>query len=283
MRDVITLADDEMQGRKNGTEGIQKAREYLIQRFTDVGLQPFDKYKDYQQHFILEQWLNDIEGVNILGWIPGQRNPEEFIVVTAHYDHIGMTGRRIFNGADDNASGVAALLALADSLQKTPPNHSVIFLATDAEEKGLIGANAFVSDPPVNLQQIKVNLNLDMLSQGGFKKRLYVFGPRIFPEFEQIYEETKDTAGLCLKPGRQGVARGFAESRRINWRTVSDHGAFHKKDIPFLFVGVNEHHLYHTENDTFENIQADFFVAAAETSLKLLQGLDKLSFGETQQ
>lgn len=277
MRDVITLADDDMQGRKNGSDGIEKARAYLIQRFKDVGLQPFEQYQDYKQHFVLEKWLNDIDGVNLLGWIKGRQFPEQYIVVTAHYDHIGMSGRRVYNGADDNASGVAGILALAKSMQAHPPNHSVIFVATDAEEIGLIGAQAFVSRPPVDLKQIKVNLNLDMLSQGGFKKRLYVYGPKVFPQFESVYEQAQGEVGLCLKLGRQGVARGFAESRRINWRTASDHGAFHKKDIPFLFVGVNEHHLYHTENDTFENIQADFFVAAVETSLKLLQGLDALS------
>ena len=282
MRDVITLADDDMQGRKNGGTGIEKARVYLTQRFKDVGLKSFERYPDYKQHFILEKWLNDIEGVNILGWIEGSEYPNEFIVVTAHYDHIGMSGRQIFNGADDNASGVAGLLALANSLHQEPPSHSVIFLATDAEEKGLIGANAFVTNPPVDIEQIKVNLNLDMLSQGGFKKRLYVFGPKIFPQFASVFEQSKESAGLCLKPGRQGIARGFSESRRINWRTVSDHGAFYKKDIPFLFVGVNEHHLYHTENDTFENIQEDFFIAAVESSLTILRGLDGLSLGQAQ-
>lgn len=267
-----------MEGRKNGSVGNQKAREYLSDRFASIGLNQFDNLDGYKQHFEIERWLSNITGVNIVGWIQGSLHPDKFIVVSAHYDHIGTSGRRIFNGADDNASGVAAILALAKELKHMPPQHSVIFIATDAEEKGLLGAKAFLESPPVAVNSIQVNLNLDMLSQGGFKKRLYVYGPRLFPQFSELYSEVADKAGLCLKRGRQPVARGFAESRRVNWRTASDHGAFYKKGIPFLFVGVNEHQYYHTENDTYENIESDFYVAAVETSLKILLGMDKRSF-----
>lgn len=282
IQDIRILSSDKMNGRKNGTPELELARNYISARYREIGLSAFEQYGEYRQSFLQEKWLKDIQGVNIIGWIKGTKKPDEFIVVTAHYDHMGSSGKKIFNGADDNASGVAGMLALAHQLAESPPVHSVVFVATDAEEKGLIGAHAFVSEPPVPLEQMKANLNLDMLSQGGFKKRLYVFGVRQHPSFSPLFKRVKEQSGLCLRRGRQGIARGFSESRRINWRMASDHGAFFKKGIPFLFVGVDVHHLYHTEDDTFENIESDFYVAAVESSLMLLKGLDGLNFEKVQ-
>ena len=118
----------------------------------------------------------------MVAWLEGTQYPDKYIVITAHYDHLGKSGGKIYNGADDNASGVAAMLSIAEQLRRSRPKHSVIFLATDAEEKGLYGAKAFVQKPPVEISSIRFNLNLDMLAQGGgTSPKLYVSrGPHQF-------------------------------------------------------------------------------------------------------
>ena len=275
-RDLAVLASDEMQGRRSGTPGNLKAREYLVQRYQQLGLKSFPGLDQFKQPFAFERWGPDTTGVNLVGWLQGHAHPEHFIVISAHYDHIGHRGSKIFNGADDNASGVAAMLAIAAALQQEPPAHSVIFLATDAEEKGLIGARAFVENPPVELQAIRFNLNLDMVAQGGRKHQLLVYGGRKHPELAHIVSTVIDQAGICVKKGRKAKGYGFSAARRINWTQASDHGAFHKVKIPFLFVGVNEHPQYHTENDEIDTIPERFFFGATETSLMLFRKMDGL-------
>ena len=99
-------------------------------------------------------------------------------MITAHYDHIGHQDSKVFNGADDNASGVAAMLTLARKIKEVGSNNSVIFVATDAEEKGLWGSKHFVNFPPIKLEDIQYNINLDMVARGEVKNRLYVSGTR---------------------------------------------------------------------------------------------------------
>ena len=115
MEDVQILSADEMEGRKSPSNGHKLAQAYLINAFKEEGLLPFPSYLSFKQQFTITS--NSSEGANILGYIEGQQHSDTFIVITSHYDHLGKKGSRIFNGANDNASGVAALLALADISQ----------------------------------------------------------------------------------------------------------------------------------------------------------------------
>jgi Zn-dependent M28 family amino/carboxypeptidase len=180
----------------------------------------------------------------------------------------------VYYGADDNASGVAALLAIADKVSKVGLEHSVIFLATDAEEKGLYGAKAFTHNLPVSEDAIKLNINLDMLGEGGRKNRLYATFTRGDEQLTELVNNVADIAKLCLINGHRKSQRFSRGLRKINWRKSSDHAAFAKIDIPYLFIGSGEHKRYHTPKDTFENINKKFYVSAAETAWLILQAAD---------
>ena len=148
--DLKTLSADDMQGRLVGTPGGAKAREYIVRRFKQSGIQPFgDSYLQPFQFSYPRKPNEKINGVNVVGYLKGDRTPEKYIVVTAHYDHVGIKNGEIYNGADDNASGTAALFALAQYFTKHRPVHSLIFVATDAEEGSGAGARKFVAEPPV--------------------------------------------------------------------------------------------------------------------------------------
>ena len=275
-KDFSTLASEQMQGRKTGTPGSKLAREYIANQFNALSLKTFEQGEGYFLPFRYEMAFDEITGVNVAGWIEGKTFPEDFIVITAHYDHLGTHGRKIFYGADDNASGVAALISIARDVVEKGSHYSVLFLATDAEEKGLYGAKAFVQEPPLAIEKMRFNLNLDMLSQGGRKKALYVSGGRTDERFKGIIKQVKEEAGICLVKGHRAPRSGSAMSNRINWRQASDHYAFSKKNIPYLFVGVSTHSYYHTPKDTVESVEPTFYTGAVETSLMLFRGLDAL-------
>ncbi|MGY8916517.1 MAG: M28 family peptidase, partial [Flavobacteriales bacterium] len=128
-------------------------------------------YSDYQQKFSFESRRDKKtyeDAINVIGFIAGSES-KKLIVITAHYDHIGVgrpnsEGDSIYNGADDNASGTAALIELAKYFKKNRPQHSMIFAALDGEEMGLQGAKALVKDFPFELDQILLNINMDMIS-----------------------------------------------------------------------------------------------------------------------
>ena len=277
--DLSILADDKMEGRKHGTPGNERARAYIADRYNSMNLLSFpgEAYDGYNHSFVVEQLFSDLSGVNVVGWIKGTEVPDSYIVVTAHFDHLGMSGGKTFNGASDNASGVSVMLAIAQHLTEHPPRHSIIFLATDAEEKGLFGAKAFMANPPVDESKIRFNLNLDMLAMGGSTSpKLYVSGANTNSIFKPLVEETIEEAGLCLRNGHRMPRRTWSLRDRIDWRSVSDHAVFIRRDIPYLFVGVTLHEHYNTPDDTVENVDRPFFIAAAETSLKLFQKMDLL-------
>lgn len=274
IQDLATLSSPQMSGRKTGTIGGIKAKRFIQARFRNIGLQSFPEFADFIQPFPFPRNSPDKQGFNIVGWLQGKRYQQRFIVITAHYDHLGKKGRHIFYGADDNASGVAALLAVATKVSENATAYSVIFLATDAEEKGLHGAKAFIQDLPVNKNAIILNINLDMLGEGGRRNRLYATYSKGNKHLEALVESVSETAGLCLISGHRKSQRLSQFSKKINWRKASDHGAFSKVDIPYLFVGGGVHNRYHTTKDNFENINQKFYVSAAETAWLIFQAAD---------
>ncbi|RYE50576.1 MAG: M28 family peptidase, partial [Sphingobacteriales bacterium] len=159
LKDVETLSLDSYEGRKTGTKGAEMARTYLTGRLVEIGLKPYPGMSSYEQAFEIKgrNGAAAIEGKNLIAYIPGKS--DNIIVISAHYDHVGVIRNEVYNGADDNASGVAGLLQFAKYFSKNKPNNTLIFAIFDAEEMGLQGAKAFVAKPPVALEKIKLNIN----------------------------------------------------------------------------------------------------------------------------
>ncbi|MDN4503814.1 M28 family peptidase [Alteromonadaceae bacterium BrNp21-10] len=265
-QDLSVLSADEMQGRKAGNN--QLSRDYIASRFQQIGLLPFSD--TYLQTFNYKRSGELNIGVNVVGMVPSALGLQKYIVITAHYDHLGIRGRHIYNGADDNASGVAALLALAQVAKQTPLNYGLIFVATDAEETGLYGAKAFVDDSPVPLEQIRLSLNLDMIAYSGQRKRLYLASAKADKGLKPIVEYAVEHASVCLVAGHNGVTRNYNNTGKIDWRASSDHAVFKRAEISYLFFSVNDHRYYHTENDTIDNINPTFYQAVVESILTTL-------------
>jgi hypothetical protein len=267
MRDLSVLAHDSMEGRATGTPGSARARAFLERSFAERGLQPFGA--SYLQSFTFTRRGLTMEGVNVIGMVRGTERPDRYIVITAHYDHLGIRDGEIFNGADDNASGTAALLALAEHFVRYPPRHSLIFAALDAEELSLQGARAFVAHPPVPVDAMMLNVNMDMVGRND-DNELYVAGTYHYPHLLPLIEGVAATAEVRLIPGhdRPGSRAGR------DWTMMSDHAAFHAAGIPFLYFGVEDHPDYHRATDEFERIQPGFYNRAVRTVLSAIRQAD---------
>lgn len=261
--DLRYLSSPELEGRAVGSPGNAAAREYVQRALVGAGVQPFPS--GWLQSFP----VGAVTGVNVLGFVEGRERPGRFIVVTAHYDHLGVRDGQIFHGADDNASGTAALLEIARQLVASPPRHSVLFAALDAEEGGLRGARALVDNPPVPLDSIALNVNLDMVSRNEANE-LYVAGPYHYPFLTDHVSAVAARSEITLRTGHDNP--GLAPSD--DWTYQSDHAAFHQVGIPFAYFGVEDHPDYHQPTDTFENTDPAFFVRAVETVLDFVREVD---------
>jgi len=272
--DVRILSDDAMQGRAPGTPGSALARAHILKRFGEIGLAPIGA--GFEQPFsFTRRDGTQVAAINLVARIPGTATGGKVMVVSAHYDHLGVKDGEIFNGADDNASGVAGLLAVAEAFKASPPKHDVILAVVDAEEGGLRGAHAFVANPPVPLSTIALNVNFDMLSKNT-RNELYASGASPFPALKPILVKVAATAPVSLKLGHDTDADGAQN----NWTNQSDHYAFAAKGVPWVYFGVEDHPEYHKSTDDFATIPQDFFKRSVATvvaaSLALEQDLDTL-------
>jgi hypothetical protein len=268
--DVGVLAHDSLEGRRTGTPGSEKAQAFLIREFESRGVEPVAGARTGTFQFSGRGSPEPQTGVNVWGMVRGTVHPDRYIVVTAHYDHLGVRNGQIFNGADDNASGTAAILALADWIRSHPQRHSFIFVAFDAEEMGLQGARAFVAGPPVPLEQIVMNVNLDMVSRSP-RGELYAVGSYHYPFLRPFIEQAAQASRFKLLTGHEG--RGLPSGD--DWTGSSDHGPFHQARVPFIYLGVEDHPGYHQPSDDASDITPDFYVEAIETALDLLLILDR--------
>lgn len=273
--DIRILSADDMQGRAPGTPGSEKARAYILSRFAQIGLSPIGD--TFEQPFSYAKRDGaTVQATNLVARIRGTEGGGKAMVVSAHYDHLGVRDGRIYNGADDNASGVAGLLAVAEAFKEKPPKHDVILAVVDAEEGGLRGAKAFVANPPVPLASIVLNVNFDMLSKNA-KNELYAAGAAPFPYLKPILVKVAMTAPVTLKLGHDTDADG----KQNNWTTQSDHYAFGEKGVPWVYFGVEDHPEYHKPTDGFATVPQDFFKRSVATvvqaSLALERDLDEVA------
>ncbi|RMG40830.1 MAG: M20/M25/M40 family metallo-hydrolase [Planctomycetota bacterium] len=237
--DIFTLAADSLEGREAGTQGGWAAAAYIVKRLRQAKLAPAAEDGGFFQEF-------GHAYRNILAVVPGRdpRLRSEYVLVGAHYDHVGYGNERnsrgpigyVHNGADDNASGTAALLEIAEALMLLPqrPRRSVLIAFWDAEEKGLLGSRFFVRSPTVPLERIRFVLNIDMV--GRLRNRtVEVFG----------WRTGEDLRRLASASNRDGLTLRFP----LTILPDSDHYPFFEHGIPYLLLHTGKHAEYHTPSD----------------------------------
>lgn len=288
--DVGILASDSLNGRKTGSEGEKKAAVYIAKRFEDLGL--LSKGTDgYFQKFTYKASKNPHEeaeftaenndstetGENVIAYLDNKA--ENTVVIGAHYDHLGMggegslyrEGEAIHNGADDNASGVAMMLHLADSLQKndSPKKNNYLFIAFSGEEEGLLGSNYFVKNPTIDTKKVTYMINMDMVGRLNSEKTLAVYGVGTSPILKQAVNA--NAGELKISENESGVG-------------PSDHTSFYLADIPVLHFFTGQHEDYHKPSDDTEKVNFEGMKLVSNYIFSIIKDLDsqkKLPFKKT--
>lgn len=278
------LASDELQGREAGVHGSRVTSEYIVSLLQWMGVspladsyfQPFDAYrKERQKKGRLEVHPDSIAKLkqevhqklsmrNVLGMIPG-KNTKEYVIVGAHFDHLGidpaLDGDQIYNGADDNASGVSAVLQIARAFLASgqQPKRNVIFAFWDGEEKGLLGSKYFVQTCPF-LSQIKGYLNFDMIGRNNKPqqpKQVVYFYTAAHPVFGDWLKEDIRKYGLQLEPDYRAWENPIGGS---------DNGSFAKVGIPIIWYHTDGHPDYHQPSDHADRLNWDKIVEITKAS-----------------
>jgi len=276
MDTVQTLASAEYEGRGAGTPGGAKARAWVRDRLQRLGLRPMGESLEHPfpispRGRTAERTSTTqapAEGANLVALCAGTDPSLPLVVLSAHYDHVGIRDGRLYPGADDNASGVATLLEIARVCVDQPFRHGLVIAALDAEEVGLRGARAFIADPPVAKDRIALDVNLDMIARGD-KGEIYVAGLHHNPTLKPLVEPVAARAPIKVRFGHDLPGTGHDD-----WTMQSDHGVFHQAGIPFLYFGVEDHADYHQPTDTADRINPDFFAKAAAVGLDALRAVD---------
>lgn len=259
MDDVRTLSSAPFAGRRTGSDGNRLAQAFLVKRFGEVGLRPFGT--GYAVPFSFTR--SNSEGVktnyasatNLVGYIPGSMQPARYLLVSAHYDHLGVRDGVVYPGADDNASGVAAMLALAAHFRQHRPLHTIVFAAFDAEELGSHGAQAFLDALPFGRDKLSMNLNLDMVSRND-NNEIWAAGLHHYPALKDIVTAAAGRSTVKVRLGHDVPVPAKPDD---DWTDASDHGKFHKVGVPFLYFGVEDHADYHGPGDTADKINPLFY------------------------
>ena len=278
------LASDELQGREAGFHGSRVTSEYIVSLLQWMGVSPladsyfqlFDAYrKERQKKGRLEVHPDSIAKLkqevhqklsmrNVLGMIPG-KNTKEYVIVGAHFDHLGidpaLDGDQIYNGADDNASGVSAVLQIARAFLASgqQPERNVIFAFWDGEEKGLLGSKYFVQTCPF-LSQIKGYLNFDMIGRNNKPqqpKQVVYFYTAAHPVFGHWLKEDIRKYGLQLEPDYRAWENPIGGS---------DNGSFAKVGIPIIWYHTDGHPDYHQPSDHADRLNWDKIVEITKAS-----------------
>lgn len=249
---VEFLASDELEGREAGTRGGRIASAYLASYLKDIGIQPMG---NSYYHPFKPASFPDLQMQNVIGMIQG-KNSEEFIVIGAHYDHLGINPElpddQIYNGADDNASGVSAVLQIAKAFLATgvQPERSVIFAFWDGEEKRMLGSRFFADNYP-NMEKVKAYLNFDMIGRNHDEnnpthvKYLYTSANTAFKEW---LESDIKVYNLQLSPE-------YETSERLD--TGSDNVSFARHNKPIMWFHTDGHPDYHKPTDHADKLNWD--------------------------
>ena len=273
MAAVTALSDPKFEGRAAGSPGGLAARAWVLERMKGSGLQPVSGSYVFPFTFTRMRMSGRVEGsgANVVGQCLGRDPKAPVFVVSSHYDHLGVRDGVVYPGADDDASGVAVMLAIAEYCQRTPFSRTVVFAAFDAEEAGLQGAKSFMIAPPFPKERIALNVNLDMVSRND-KREIFIAGTHPWPQLKGPLEQVAKRAPITVLFGHDkpvAIAGGVED-----WTNQSDHGPFNSAKIPFVYFGVEDHADYHKPTDTADKINRGFFVDVAETVLDAVLQLD---------
>ena len=287
------LAADSMQGRRMASPGSLMAREYIVAQLKRMGVEPL--VPDYVASFqgripeempggvrqsrgattilgtpqtALVTTMRGVTGSNILGVVRGTEFPDRYIVVSAHYDHVGIRGGQLHPGANDNASGAAALFAIADLLTAAKPKNSVILAFFDGEEFGMLGSNAFFKNPPLELKRIVADVNIDMVAKnddGG----LYVVGDRTYPGFRPLIDSVAMLGAIAVHPGHDG------RDQLEDYFSRSDQWSFHQHGIPAVLLTTGNFADLHRPTDTAFRANIPAYVRAVSAVADFVRRLDE--------
>ena len=278
---LYIYASDEFEGRNTGSKGQKKAVEYLRNFYIQNDIKPGDPDKDYFQKMTLNISRGNegkVDSENVIAIIEGTEKPDEYLILTAHLDHVGYgrTGSRlrksyvgeikdrIHNGADDDGSGTVAMLEIAQAFKQASkkgkgPKRSIIFLHVTGEEKGLLGSAYYSDNPIYPLSKTVANLNLDMIGRidptrkGDKREYIYIIGSdHDSQDLHNISEQTNlQTVNIDLDYRYNAKD----DPQRFYYR--SDHYNFAKKGIPIIFYFSGTHEDYHLPSDTADKINYD--------------------------
>ena len=285
--DVAFLANDSLRGRETGTAQELMAAGYLQKRMQTIGLQPKGKSGTYFQTFTFKPKTDPhsevqftsgdstITGTNVIGYI--NNNANKTVIIGAHYDHLGLGGEgslytegvAIHNGADDNASGVAVMLKLAEQLKDSIKGSNYLFIAFSGEEMGLLGSNYFTKNPTIDLKKANYMVNLDMVGRLREDKTLSITGTGTTPIWNQVLNITNP--GFKLVLGESGMG-------------PSDHTSFYLQDIPVLHFFTGQHEDYHKPSDDADKLNYEGMKLITDYILNIIAELEdspKLAFRAT--
>ncbi len=278
---LYTYASDEFEGRNTGSEGQKKAVEYLKNFYIENDIKPGDPDKDYFQKMTLNISRGnegEVDSENVIAIIEGTEKPDEYLILTAHLDHVGYgrTGSRlrksyigevkdrIHNGADDDGSGTVAMLEIAQAFKQASkkgkgPKRSIVFLHVTGEEKGLLGSAYYSENPIYPLSNTVANLNLDMIGRidptrkGDKREYIYIIGSD--HDSQDLHEISEQTNLQTVNLDLDYRYNAKDDPQRFYYR--SDHYNFAKKGIPIIFYFSGTHEDYHLPSDTPDKINYD--------------------------
>ncbi len=285
LNNIKILASDSLEGRGFSKPGNYKAQQLIANEFKRLQLATTLETGYIQEFTTTYQGArrqrmfpvngkdkNDVNvpdttvvGGNVIGMIKGKS--DKVIVITGHHDHLGIRNGKIFNGADDDASGAAAVITIADYFKDKTPYHTLVFATVDAEEAGMHGSSYLVNNFPLGKQNIVLNINMDMIAHND-KNELYACGLYHYPQLKEPL--TKVISSINLLSGHDDPK----DKTKDNWTNSSDHRSFHKEKIPFIYFGVEDHKDYHKDTDTFENINQEFYIEAVKLIIQSIENYD---------
>lgn len=277
---VSWLADNERGGRPAGTLYEADAANYISDQFLQFGLRPAGDHGTYIQQFALEgpmvqaMELENRISRNVAGVIKGEKYPDRYIVIGAHYDGQGMGGAismnmnaepMLHNSADDNASGTAGLFYLARKFSDNPPGSSILIAAFSGEELGLLGSQHFVEVMEIPSDSVLAMINLDMIGRLD-NNELNIFGTGTSSEWDEILSSVeRDSLQITTTPGGMGS---------------SDHASFYQAEIPVLHYFTGTHDQYHRESDTADLINYNGMRRVLNHVEEVVRAVDSLTPSE---
>jgi len=268
---LYVYASDYFEGRDTGERGQKIAVDFLRNYYQKQNIEAAINTKDYFQEMILNIRGKNVKTENVVAIITGSENPEEYIVISAHLDHIGQKNGQIYNGADDDGSGNVAMLEIAEAFQiavkeNNRPKRSIIFLHVTGEEKGLLGSRYYTENPLYPLKETIANLNIDMIGRLDPKRvdkdpnYIYLIGSdKLSNELHEVSELVNSKyTNLIL----DYTFNAENDPNRFYYR--SDHYNFAKNGIPVIFYFNGTHEDYHQPTDTADKINYDILQKRAK-------------------